>query len=70
VSETLSDSRSSVYIARSASGKDQFAVKVYKGDALEDIVSAKQIAVAQYRELEREFNGGTGTKHGGAGASS
>jgi hypothetical protein len=64
------ESRSSVYVARNAKGDVQVAVKVYVGDDLEEIVSAKETAVAQYRELEREFNGSTGTQREGAGASS
>jgi hypothetical protein len=49
------DSRSSVKVVRNAKGEAQFEVKVYAGDTEAELETAHRIAVARYRELEREF---------------
>ena len=51
------DSKSSVTLARNAKGECQPQVKVYEGTTKEELARISDLAVDQFRNLEREFYG-------------
>jgi hypothetical protein len=55
--EVQTESKGSVTISRNAKGEPQFGVKVYSGETAADLDPIRELAVAQYRALHREFFG-------------
>ncbi len=55
--EHVSESKSSVSIARSARGEAQPTVKVYEGTSEEELDRIAALALATFREVVRELGG-------------